>query len=113
VIDKNIFRTQEADEVFVPNGLDLVPWRPVVHAVMLKVLAENLQLSEESSVSPTKQLATSVQADGLNARPSSDLSFEFESYQDQPMNFQPTRELANVMSLPTFISDPATPLVDR
>jgi hypothetical protein len=57
MIDKNIFRTQEADEVFVPNGLDLVPWRLVVHAVMLKVLAENLQLSEESSISPTKQLA--------------------------------------------------------
>lgn len=85
----------------------------MVHAAMLKVLAENLQLRKESSVSPTKQSAASVQADGLNASPGSDLSFEFESYQDQPMNFQLRRELPNVMSLPTFISDPATPLVDR
>lgn len=59
VIDKNIFRTQEADEVFVPNGLDLVPWRPVVHTIILKVLAESLQLREQSSVFPTKQLAAS------------------------------------------------------
>ena len=43
IIDKGILDIQEVeDEVFVPNGLDLVPYRPVVHAVMLKVLAENL-----------------------------------------------------------------------
>ena len=39
VIDKNIFNAQEAVEVFVPYGMDLVPWKPVVHAVMLQVLA--------------------------------------------------------------------------
>ena len=49
VIDKNIFNAQEAVEVFVPNGMDLVPWKPVVRAVMLQVLAENLQHKEEAT----------------------------------------------------------------
>ena len=53
IIDKGILDIHEVkDEVFVPNGLDLVPYRPVVHAVMLKVLAENLQRREEVNVSP-------------------------------------------------------------
>ena len=42
VIDKNIFNAQEAVEVFVPNRMDLVPWKLVVRAVMLQVLAKNL-----------------------------------------------------------------------
>jgi ABC-type nitrate/sulfonate/bicarbonate transport system ATPase subunit len=50
VLDKRIFSKQGADEAFVPNGLDLVPWRPVVHAVMLKVLAKNLQCREDSTI---------------------------------------------------------------
>ena len=43
IIDKGILDIQEVkDEVFVPNGLDLIPYLPVVHAVMHKVLAEKL-----------------------------------------------------------------------
>lgn len=78
VLDKRIFSTQEADEVFVPNGLDLVPWRPVVHAIMLKVLAENLEHREESTVTNVEPVAH-VQEDGSNVTMGPRLQFEFES----------------------------------
>ena len=67
IIDKGILDIHEVkDEVFVPNGLDLVPYRPVVHAVMLKVLAENLQRREEVNVSPVVQSAPQAPSGGLN-----------------------------------------------
>jgi len=67
IIDKGILDIQEVeDEVFVPNGLDLVPYRPTIHAVMLKVLAENLQRREEVNVSPVVQSAPQAQSGGLN-----------------------------------------------
>ena len=67
IIDKGILDIQEVkDEVFVPNGLDLVPYRSVVHAVMLKVLAENLQRREEVNVSPVVQSAPQAPSGGLN-----------------------------------------------
>lgn len=112
VLDKRIFSTQEADEVFVPNGLDLVPWRLVVHAIMLKVLAENLERREESTVTnvePVVEPVAHVQEDGSNVTMGPGLQFGFESSRGQTMNFRP----ANTMSLPTLVGNPSTPLVDR
>lgn len=82
VLDKMIFSTWEANEVFVPNGLDLVPWRPVVHAIMLKILAENLERREESTITnvePIVEPIVHVQEDGSNVTMGPGLQFEFES----------------------------------
>ena len=128
VLDKSIFSTQRSDEAFVPNGFDLVPWRPVVHAVMLKVLAENLQRREVSTVIPTVQTATHLQNDGLNAisfnlgdgaqGPGSSglAAFQMDQFQPSPPALRGQNEMSvraqNVVSLPTTVSNPSSPLVE-
>jgi hypothetical protein len=98
IIDKGTLGIQEVeDEVFVPNGLDLVPYRPVIHAVMLKVLAENLQRREEVNVSAVVQSAPQAQSGSLHTLMGPSPLFEFGATQGQPTTFQPSTESASSM----------------
>lgn len=114
-----------ADEPFVPNGLDIVPWSPVFGSIALQVLAHHLQLREKCAKDAVNQVTTGQRSveDTEYSFGSSMLGsqglFDMQEMEPHPRPNSAPEELPSQMgsflALPTVISasDPRIPLVDR
>lgn len=109
VIDSSLMKHAPVDEAFSPNGLDLVPWKPVGAALALKVYATYLDKSPAMECSSSQQPAVPV---------SPIFGFEAEQHDDSPPELahsRPPKPVRNRMRLPSVASkrSPAKPVLDR
>jgi hypothetical protein len=104
---RGIFLLNLLEDVFVPNGLDLVLWKPAVHSVMLKVHADHLHSREQAG---NIQYPIIADIEGYQSGPNASLgrvlSFEFVSSQGKHNNNQNIIQSATIQ--PTSNTAPAS-----